>query len=168
LEFEVIENQVINKAFKTIKKYNPKNNINYDELGKIIFEYKDEAFPELKEKNRVELSHELIFSTIMTKLRQKTFKKLGKLIANITVNTFHKFFRLTLWKKCCEMMQQHERNAGITQSAKKRGADSTKDSSLDKQTDTSRKQKIVEKLQLSLNRCKEYLTDWIGKGYSSP
>jgi hypothetical protein len=114
------------------------------------------------------LSRGLIFSTIMTKLQQKTSKKLGKLIANMTVNTFHKCFRSTLWKKRCEMMQQHERNAGITQSAKKRGADSTKDSSLDKQTDTSRKQKIVEKLQLSLNRCKEYLTDWIGKGYSSP
>ncbi|GES74905.1 hypothetical protein GLOIN_2v1484475 [Rhizophagus clarus] len=66
--FEVIEDQIITKIFKIIKKHNSKNNISYNELEKILFKYKDEVSSELKEKNRVELTIGLISSSIMMNL----------------------------------------------------------------------------------------------------
>ncbi|GET01788.1 ribonuclease H-like domain-containing protein [Rhizophagus clarus] len=113
--FEVIEDQIITKILKIIKKHNSKNNISYNELEKILFKYKDEVTSELKEKNRVELTHELISSSIMMNLQQKTTRKLSKIIANKTINLFYKFFRSILWKQRCEKMQQYERDAGIFQ-----------------------------------------------------
>ncbi|GES77396.1 hypothetical protein GLOIN_2v1484475 [Rhizophagus clarus] len=66
--FEVIEDQIITKILKIIKKHNSKNNISYNELKKILFKYKDEVTSELKEKNRVELTRRLISSSIMMNL----------------------------------------------------------------------------------------------------
>ncbi|GBB90714.1 hypothetical protein RclHR1_17780001 [Rhizophagus clarus] len=103
--FEVIENQIIIKILKIIKKHNSKNNISYNELKKILFKYKDEVTSELKEKNRVELTRGLISSSIMMNLQQKISRKLNKIIANKTINLFHKFFRSILWKQYCEKMQ---------------------------------------------------------------
>ncbi|GET00811.1 hypothetical protein GLOIN_2v1790829 [Rhizophagus clarus] len=75
--FKVIEDQIITKILKIIKKHNSKNNISYNELEKILFKYKDEVSFELKEKNRVELTRGLISSSIMMNLQQKTFRKLS-------------------------------------------------------------------------------------------
>ncbi|GES76495.1 ribonuclease H-like domain-containing protein [Rhizophagus clarus] len=137
--FEVIENQIITKILKIIKKHNLKNNISYNELKKILFKYKDEVTSELKEKNRVELTRELISSSIMMNLQQKTSRKLSKIITNKTINLFHKFFRSILWKQRCEKMQQHERDAGISQAAKKRNTNSIQILSPNTQTNNNRK-----------------------------
>ncbi|GES98510.1 hypothetical protein GLOIN_2v1484475 [Rhizophagus clarus] len=102
--FEVIEDQIITKILKIIKKHNSKNNISYNELEKILFKYKDEVSSKLKEKNRVKLTCGLISSSIMMNLQQKTSRKLSKIIVNKTINLFHKFFKSVLWKKCCEKM----------------------------------------------------------------
>ncbi|PKB97010.1 hypothetical protein RhiirA5_367589, partial [Rhizophagus irregularis] len=60
---------------KFIKKSTSSTKIVQGQLERIIFEYKDEAFPLLKERNRIELTRGLISDTIITKLRCFLSKK---------------------------------------------------------------------------------------------
>lgn len=62
--FEIVEREVTQKILKSIKKFNSKSTITYEALQKVIFEYKDEAFPLLISRNRLELTRGLISTTI--------------------------------------------------------------------------------------------------------
>ncbi|PKB92043.1 hypothetical protein RhiirA5_368478, partial [Rhizophagus irregularis] len=60
---------------KFIKKSTSSTKIVQEQLERIIFEYKDEAFPLIKERNCIELTRGLISDTIITKLRRFLSKK---------------------------------------------------------------------------------------------
>ncbi|CAB4431822.1 unnamed protein product [Rhizophagus irregularis] len=66
--FQQVESEVTSKIMKFIKKSTSSTKIAQGQLERIIFEYKDEAFPLLKERNRIELTRGLISDTIITKL----------------------------------------------------------------------------------------------------
>ncbi|RGB25914.1 hypothetical protein C1646_771105 [Rhizophagus diaphanus] len=66
--FQQVELEVTSKIMKFIKKSASSTKIVQGQLECIIFEYKDEAFPLLKECNHIELTRGLISDIIITKL----------------------------------------------------------------------------------------------------
>lgn len=67
--FKMLENEVTTKIDKYIRKYNkPKCSYILKLLESIIFEYKDNAFPLLKERNQLEFTKGLISSIIINNL----------------------------------------------------------------------------------------------------
>jgi hypothetical protein len=67
--------EVVTKLLKNIMKLKPKRIPSYAELEKIIFEYKNDTFPLLKERIRKEFMRGLVSNTIITKLKRLISRK---------------------------------------------------------------------------------------------
>jgi vacuolar-type H+-ATPase subunit C/Vma6 len=83
--------KVTNKICKAIKKLKPKSAITVSTVEKVIFEYKDAAFPILKQCNRLELIRGLISNTIATKLQKLTSRKA---VQQLTMKLLRHFYRM--------------------------------------------------------------------------
>jgi serine phosphatase RsbU (regulator of sigma subunit) len=84
----------------------------------VIFEYKDEALPLLKQRNHAELTRGLISNTIVSKLRKFTSKKKTNTIIHQIIKKFHKAFKKYVWKPQCKRMVALEQQLNITNNMK--------------------------------------------------
>jgi exonuclease III/ribonuclease HI len=162
--FKCLEAEVSIKIFKAIKKLKPNTRITQHELEKLIFEYKDEAFPLLKNRNRAELSKGLVSNTIVTKLQQLTSRKAGRLLARKFIKAFHITFRSFIWKPRCEKLQKIEQENGITNAQKHNTRILPADRLFNNKTNEEQIKERRQRWKRSLEQCKNFLQDLISKG----
>lgn len=103
---------------KFIEKFTSSKKLRHGQLEKIIFEYKDEAFPQLKKRNRLELIQGLISDTIVTKLRRYVSRKMSNEIAVRIIQHFHNAFKKHVWIPRCTELNTCEANLGISKKDK--------------------------------------------------
>ncbi|CAB5102090.1 unnamed protein product [Rhizophagus irregularis] len=112
--FLTAEKETIDKIRKYLKRFKCKKSVTINELYISIFEYRDPAFPELKQRNRQELLRGLISHTIVKKLRKLTSKRIASLLSLKIIKYFHEAFRKHVWKPRCKMMNELKESLHIT------------------------------------------------------
>lgn len=117
--FKMIEHDVTAKLDKYIRKYSKlKCPFTQKVLKATIFEYKDAAFPLLKQRNRFELTKGLISKTIVNNLTKLTSRKFIGSIVRKLIKLFHRGFKTYIWKPRCESLVAIEQNLQITKTMK--------------------------------------------------
>ncbi|EXX56436.1 uncharacterized protein OCT59_021592 [Rhizophagus irregularis] len=167
--FQQVESEVTSKIMKFIKKSTSSTKIVQGQLERIIFEYKDEAFPLFKERTRIELTRGLISDTIIIKLRRFLSKKVTNEVVSRIIKHFHKAFRKYIWNPRCYELNILEAKLGITKKDKMNTVRSHS-CSISQQLDIQQTQGILDKNELvreTLTCCKNYIHSLITKG-SSP
>ncbi|EXX53699.1 uncharacterized protein OCT59_023294 [Rhizophagus irregularis] len=153
---------------KFIKKSTSSTKIVQGQLERIIFEYKDEAFPLLKERNRIELTRGLISDTIIIKLRCFLSKKVTNEVVTRIIKHFHKAFRKYIWNPRCYEMNILEAKLGITKKDK-RNTVRSHSCSISQQRDIQQIHETLDKNELlrkTMTRCKNNILSLITKGSS--
>uniref|UniRef100_U9UTL5 Uncharacterized protein n=1 Tax=Rhizophagus irregularis (strain DAOM 181602 / DAOM 197198 / MUCL 43194) TaxID=747089 RepID=U9UTL5_RHIID len=112
--FLTAEKETIDKIRKYLKRFKCKKSVTINELYISIFEYRDPAFPELKQRNRQELLRGLISHTIVKKLRKLTSKRIASRLSLKIIKYFHEAFREHVWKPRCKIMNELEESLHIT------------------------------------------------------
>ncbi|EXX54017.1 hypothetical protein RirG_238530 [Rhizophagus irregularis DAOM 197198w] len=164
--FQQVESEVTSKIMKFIKKSTSSTKIVQGQLERIIFEYKDEAFPILKERNRIELTRGLISDTIITKLRRFLSKKVTNEVVTRIIKHFHKAFRKYIWNPRCYEMNILEAKLGITKKDK-RNTVRSHSCSISQQCDIQQTNETLDKNELlrkTMTRCKNNILSLITKG----
>ncbi|CAB4407646.1 unnamed protein product [Rhizophagus irregularis] len=166
--FQQVESEVTSKIMKFIKKSTSSTKVVQGQLEHIIFEYKDEAFPLLKERNRIELTRGLISDTIITKLRRFLSKKVTNEVVSRIIKHFHKAFRKYIWNPRCYELNILEAKLGITKKDKMNTVRSHS-CSISQQLDIQQTHGTLDKNELlreTMTRCKNYIHSLITKGSS--
>jgi hypothetical protein len=165
--FRQVEEQVTKKIYNYISKTKTKaSTCSKLMVETSIFEYKDAAFPLLKERNRAELSRGLISDTIVKKLQKFASRKVTNNLLQRIIRCFHKCFKKYVWKPRCEKMLKLEERLNITKSYKmltNRSPTQTKMSSINAPSRKTLEDK-KELLRSCMNRCKNQIVNSITKG----
>ena len=153
---------------KFIKKSASSTKIVQGQLECIIFEYKDEAFPLLKERNCIELTRGLISDTIITKLRRFLSRKVTNEVVSRIIKHFHNAFRKYIWNPRCSKLNILEAKLGITKKDKMNTVRSHS-CSISQQLDIQQTHGTLDKsefLHETMTRCRNYIHSLITKGSS--
>ncbi|CAB4407837.1 unnamed protein product [Rhizophagus irregularis] len=166
--FQQVELEVTSKIMKFIKKSASSTKIVQRQLECIIFEYKDEAFPLLKERNCIELTRGLISDTIITKLRRFLSRKVTNEVVSRIIKHFHNAFRKYIWNPRCSELNILEANLGIT---KKDKMNTVRSHSyyISQQLDIQQTHGTLDKsefLHEAMTHCRNYIHSLITKGSS--
>jgi ribonuclease HI len=162
--FKQLEDYVTAKIKKYMEKITSKK-MRIETVESTIFEYKDAAFPLLKERNRNELSRGLISSTIVKKLQRLTSKKVTNGIVQRILRYFHKAFRKFVWIPRCKKLIDLEISLNITMQQKKHNS-ATRPSNIQYNAMIMSNKKDI--LRLCMNRCKDQIMDSITTGMNQP
>ncbi|PKC01532.1 hypothetical protein RhiirA5_381658 [Rhizophagus irregularis] len=160
--FLTAEKEMIDKIRKYLKRFKCKKSGTINELYISIFEYRDPAFPELKQRNRQELLRGLISHTIVKKLRKLTSKRIASRLSLKIIKYFHEAFREHVWKPRCKMMNELEESLHITPQDKcktsrihKEDVETQRDHY--RHTLTAFREQKASKYNEGLRRCKDHL-----------
>ncbi|POG58120.1 hypothetical protein GLOIN_2v1790829 [Rhizophagus irregularis DAOM 181602=DAOM 197198] len=171
--FLTAEKETIDKIRKYLKRFKCKKSVTINELYISIIEYRDPAFPELKQRNRQELLRGLISHTIVKKLRKLTSKRIASRLSLKIIKYFYEAFREYVWKSRCKMMNELEESLHITPQDKCKTSRTHKED-VETQRDhyrhtlTAFREQKVSKYNESLRQCKDHLYRLVTTGLLPP
>ncbi|CAB4403351.1 unnamed protein product [Rhizophagus irregularis] len=171
--FLTAEKEMIDKIQKYLKRFKCKKSVTINELYISIFEYRDPAFPELKQRNRQELLRGLISHTIVKKLRKLTSKRIASRLSLKIIKYFYEAFREHVWKPRCKMMNELEESLHITPQDKCKTSRTHKED-VETQRDHYRhtliafREQKASKYNEGLCRCKDHLYRLVTTGLLPP